>query len=502
LLTSKNKNTMQNKLKNSIMRQFLFLIFFLSITVSAQVGVGTTNPKGALDVDSTTMGLVIPRVPDYTAVKTPDGNDPENGTLVYDTTLKQLMFYVDDTWLTLGKNAAGDGVDVNVAGSGSSASEFQGTQTAKAIASDGEASDLFATTLSISSDGTTLVIGAYGEDDNGSSSGAVYVYNYNGSAWSETTKITPSDAAANHNFGIATSLSSDGTTLAIGARGGSAVYVYNYDGSAWNQTAKLTSSDGVSNYFGNALNISADGTTIAVGARLDDDIASNSGAVYVFDYNGSAWSEITKLTASDGGASDWFGDSVSLNSDGTTLAVGSYLDDDVASNAGAVYVYDYDGSAWSETTKLTASDGASSNAFGAALNLSNDGKTLAIGAYNNASKGAVYVFGYSINSWSQTAKITATDGASSDSFGFSANLNLDATTIAIGAPGDDGKGSAYVFNYSGGVWSQAHKVTAGDGAASDSFGRVRFSLDGKTLAVGASGDDDNGANSGSVYIFN
>ena len=191
-----------------------------------------------------------------------------------------------------------------------------------------------------------------------------------------------------------------------------------------------------------------------------------------------------------------------MNSDGTTLAVGSYLDDDVASNAGAVYVYDYDGSAWSETTKLTASDGASSNAFGAALNLSNDGKTLAIGAYNNASKGAVYVFGYSINSWSQTAKITATDGASSDSFGFSANLNLDATTIAIGAPGDDGKGSAYVFNYSGGVWSQAHKVTAGDGAASDSFGRVRFSLDGKTLAVGASGDDDNGANSGSVYIFN
>jgi len=488
------------------MKQLFILLaaVLLTATTYAQVGINTNTPKGALDINSTTTGLVIPRVPDYTAVVTPDGSSLENGTIVYDTTLKQLMFYVDGSWLAMGKNVAGDGVDVNIAGS-SSSGDFQGIQIAKATASDGEAGDGFATTLTLSSDGTTLVIGASGEDDNGAGAGAVYVYNYDGSAWSETTKITPTDASGGDFFGTTTSLSSDGTVLAIGATGSSAVYVYNYDGSAWNQTTKLTAADGPGNYFANtkALSISANGTTIAVGARLDDDIASNSGAVYVFDYDGSAWSQTVKLTASDGGESDWFGDSVSLNLDGTTLAVGAYLDDDVASDAGAVYIYNYDGSAWSETTKITAIDGAPSDFFGKAINLSNDGKTLAVGAPNeddNArNSGAVYIFKYSINSWSQTAKIIATDGASDDVFGTYVNLNSDATAIAIGSPGsplDDRKGSAYIFNFSGGTWSQTHKVTAGDGVASDYFGRaLSFSLDGKTLAVGA-------YQNGSAYIFN
>ena len=485
------------------MKQFLTLLLTVLLTTAtyAQVGINTNTPKGALDINSTTTGLVIPRVPDYTAVVTPDGSSLENGTIVYDTTLKKLMFYVDGSWLAMGKNVAGDGVDFNIAGS-SSSGDFQGTQTAKAIASDGEASDFFGIAVSISSDGTTLVIGADRDDDVAVDAGAVYVYNYNGSTWSETTKLTASDGGNSDFFGGATSLSSDGTTLVIGSTSGSEAYVFNYDGSSWNQTTKLTAADGTGNSFGRTVTISSDGTTIAIGAHNDDDIASNSGAVYVFDYNGSTWSQAAKLTASDGEADDLLGDSISLNLDGTTLAVGAHLDDDIASNSGAVYVFDYDGSAWSETTKLTASDGEASDFFGSAVSISNDGETLAVGAYGDIG-GSVYVYNYSINSWSQTAKITATDGASSDSFGTSVNLNSDATTIAIGASNDDSKGSAYVFNYSGGVWSQTQKVTAGDGAASDSFGStLAFSLDGKTLAVGAYRDDDNGSNSGSAYIFN
>lgn len=145
--------------------------------------------------------------------------------------------------------------------------------------------------------------------------------------------------------------------------------------------------------------------------------------------------------------------------------------------------------------KITASDGAVSDRFGTAISL--NGNTALIGAYaDDNSKGSAYVLTRNGGVWSQQAKLTATDGAPSDQFGFA--VSLDGDTAFIGASYDDnGKGSAYVFTRSGGVWSQQAKLSAADGAANDRFG-WSVSLDGDTALVSAFWDDDKGTDSGSA----
>jgi hypothetical protein len=155
----------------------------VSIAIFAQVGIGTSNPKGALDVNSETLGLIIPRVPDFTLVTATDGTAPVNGTFVYDTNLKQLMIYIDGSWLTMGKNTAGDTVALGVI-----IPQPFSTSNTYIKASNTGPGDQFGYSVSLSADGATLAVGAYAEDSNAtgvngaqvnnnvSSSGAVYVY--------------------------------------------------------------------------------------------------------------------------------------------------------------------------------------------------------------------------------------------------------------------------------------------------------------------------------------
>ena len=260
----------------------------------------------------------------------------------------------------------------------------------KLTASDGAAGDYFGYAVAVSGD--TLVVGAYEDDDKGSRSGAAYVYRWNGSAWVQT-KLTASDGAVNDIFGEAMAVSGD--TVVVGAYGdddkgtdSGAAYVYRWNGSAWVQT-KLTASDGAtSDYFGEAVAVSGD--TVVVGALYDDDKGAESGSAYVYRWNGGAWVE-TKLTASDGVAGDYFGHSVAISGD--TVVIGSAYDDDKGANSGAAYVYRWNGSAWVQT-KLTASDGAASDYFGDAVAAS--GGTLVVGAWGDddlgGNAGAAYLF--------------------------------------------------------------------------------------------------------------
>ena len=103
---------------------------------------------------------------------------------------------------------------------------------------------------------------------------------------------------------------------------------------------KLTASDGAANdYFGYSVSISSDGTTALIGAYTDDDKGADSGSAYVFKYNGTTWTQQSKLTASDGATSDQFGYSVSISSDGTTALVGAFYDDDKGADSGSAYVF-------------------------------------------------------------------------------------------------------------------------------------------------------------------
>jgi hypothetical protein len=373
-------------------------------------------------------------------------------------------------------------------------------ESQKLLASDATARDNFGYSVAVSGD--TAVVGAYGDDDNGSESGSAYVFRYDGSDWVEEAKLTASDGAAVDHFGFSVAVSGD--TAVVGARrdddsgsnSGSA-YVFRYDGSDWVEEAKLTASDGAAfDWFGELVAVSGD--TAVVGAFGDDDSGSNSGSAYVFRYDGSDWVEEAKLTASDGAVSDYFAFSVAVSGD--TAVVGAIGDDDNWLSSGSAYVFRYDGTTWVEETKLTASDGATSHSFGISAAVSGD--TAVVGAYGDAFTGPAYVFRYDGSDWVEEAKLTASDGAAWDFFADSVAVSGD--TAVVGARHDDQFGSAYVFRYDGSDWVEEAKLAASDAAPSPSFG-ARFGMSvavsGDTAVVGANGDDDNGPGSGAAYVY-
>ena len=159
---------------------------------------------------------------------------------------------------------------------------------------------------------------------------------------------------------------------------------------------------------------------------------------------------------------------------------------------------------WSQEARLLANDRAANDLFGESVSIS--GGTAIVGAVwdddNGLSSGSAYIFKDSGTGWAQAAKLLAADGAAYDQFGRS--VSISGGTAIVGAEGDDDNGydsgSAYLFKDTGTGWVQAAKLLAGDGAASDHFGQS-VSISGGTAIVGAMWDDDNGSWSGSAYIF-
>ncbi len=219
----------------------------------------------------------------------------------------------------------------------------------------------------------------------------------------------------------------------------------------------------------------------------------------------SPWSQQSKLTASDGASNDQFGAAVSVS--GSTIVVGARNDN---YEKGSAYVFEKPIDGWSDMTqsaKLTASDGGTLDQFGHAVGISGD--TVVVGAKgNNGFRGAVYVFEKPEGGWAnmtETAKLTASDAAASDVFGTSVAVSGD--TVVVGAPGDADygykSGSAYIFVKPANGWAdmtQTAKLSAGYNEAYDDFGRS-VAISGDTAVVGADGDDINYAGQGSAYIF-
>src|SRR6266498_4582739 len=209
-------------------------------------------------------------------------------------------------------------------------------------------------------------------------------------------------------------------------------------------------------------------------------------------------SQEAKLTAGDAASGDQFGAAVGIS--GETAVVGAPVDDTAAGpNAGSAYVFVRSGTGWSQQAKLTASDAAAGDIFGFSVAVTGD--TVVVGASgDNMLAGSAYVFVRSGTGWSQQAKLTASDAASGDRFG--AAVGISGDTAVVGAQfGDTIAGSAYVFVRSGTSWSQQAKLTASDAAAFDFFGAA-VAISGDTVVVGALADDtDAGSNAGSAYVF-
>jgi hypothetical protein len=263
---------------------------------------------------------------------------------------------------------------------------------------------------------------------------------------------------------------------------------------AWNETQKLHALDGAAeDLFGSS--ISLDGDTLLIGAYYDDDKGSNSGSVYVFIRNGTTWTPQKKLLAPDGQAGDAFGYSVSLYGD--TALIGAVGDD---GSMGSVYVFTRTLGRWELEQKLFSSGGAPQDHFGYSVSL--DGDTALIGAPDAGTQGSAYLFTRVGTFWDEKTKLLALDGAVKDSFGNSVSLSGDTALIGAYQDDDNGvdSGSAYVFTRIEETWPQQAKLLAADGDTNDYFGKA-VSLTGNTAIIGAPGNDDNGVDSGSVYVF-
>jgi|MDTC01.1.fsa_nt_gb hypothetical protein len=402
--------------------------------------------------------------------------------------------------------------------------DWTGTPTeTKFNASDIAASSHFGEMVEISSDGNYAIVGSPRQDTGGTDTGAVYIYVRSGSSWSQQVKLQASDRTANYRFGTDVSLSDDGTYAIIGSHYGNgghgSAYVFIRSGTSWSQQAILTASDSVNGArYGESVSISSDGTYVIVGAPYDTPSSlSNAGSSYVYIRSGTSWTQQAKLVTSDIQGGDTAGFHVTISGDGNYAMMGARNEDTGGYNAGAAYVFIRSGTSWSQQAKLVSSDLQASDAFGSGVSLSSNGTYAIIGAYASYSsedpwvdEGSAYIFIRSGTSWSQQAKLIATDGQAGDDFGWNVDISNDGSHAIVGAPEEDAggtnAGAAYVFKRSGTSWSQVKKLQSSDLQAFDRYGRdVALSNDGTFGIVGAyqerGGSGDPYSSGGAVYIY-
>ncbi len=246
--------------------------------------------------------------------------------------------------------------------------------------------------------------------------------------------------------------------------------------------------------FANSVGVSGD--WIVVGATGDDDMCEppsncDAGAAYVFHFNGVVWSQVQKLTPSLPNGGDRVGTSVDI--DGDVLVLGASRDNEYGEEAGAAYVYRNESDRWVRVQRLTASDAEAFDRFGQSVAI--DGETIVIGAPEIESGaltgfGSAYVFEFDGLRWQEAAKLVASDGDFGDGAGF--DVGIDGDVIVMGAFGSDASdsapssGSAYVFRRVDGLWSEEQKLIPPVLAPNSLFG-YSVAVDGTMIVAGAWG---------------
>lgn len=368
------------------------------------------------------------------------------------------------------------------------------------------AGDFFGASVAIDDD--WLIAGAIFDQEPFEKSGSAYLFEHSGGVWSQQAKLVPSEPGTNNLFGYSVALS--GSIAVIGApwddappefNSGSA-YVFARDASAWTEQSKLIASDAAAlHYLG--WSVATDGTTVAVGAPLATSRGiTETGAVYVYTVVNDIWTEQSKLMAPDPVQGDYFGRSVAVS--GNTIVVGAFQSDLGATDGGAAFVFQRSNNDWTHSATLIASDAAPGDAFGESISL--DGNLLLIGSWltdeNGDNSGSAYIFSRAGEEWSQEAKLMASDGAADDRLGF--RVGLRGGVAAVGARGDDHSGvndagSTYLFREENGTWQQIAKLIASNPMAEDNFG-IGVAISATFVASGAERTDNVGEDSGSIFM--
>jgi len=387
------------------------------------------------------------------------------------------------------------------------------TQQGPMLTGGEEDNSEFGVLVALSADGNTALVGGWNDDER---RGAAWVFTRSGGVWSQQgPKLTAGgESESGAGFGTSVALSADGNTALIGAPGDNerkgAAWVFTRSGETWTQQGgKLTPTAGVVGdpWFGYTVALSGDGNTALIGGWLNE---SWQGAAWVFTRSGNTWSEQQRLTANDEDGEAMFGTNVTLSADGDTALIGGWNDDSVASGnldysgKGAAWIFTRSGNTWTQQgPKLLPNDETGNGKFGTIVSLSANGDTALIGGWNDdTSKGAAWVFTRSGSSWTQQGpKLTGGEEVGEGRFGVAVALSADGNTALIGGLADDStRGAAWLFTRSGSTWTQqGPKLLPNDGAGEGEFGtNVALSADGATALIGAWRDN---SGTGAAWVF-
>lgn len=354
--------------------------------------------------------------------------------------------------------------------------------------------------VSLSANGTTLIVGGY--QYNGGY-GAVWVFDSIDNIWSETSKLTVSDSIGASQFGISSAISGDGYTIIAGGYSDNgnigAVWIFGIVGGSWQQQVKLVPEDYTSGgpQIGSSVAISYYGNTIVFGAPYD-----TNGTCWIYTRSLGIWSQIAKIT--NGLANSQFGISASMSYDGLTFVSGS---SEYYNEVGACWIYKNVNGIWTLQSPALVGTGSYNNSVsiqGASVSLSGDGTILAEGSPTNYGEwGSVWIMQRDPGTyiWKQKQILRALDNIGTSRQGFSVYISSDGNTLAFGGPQDNGGlGAVWIFGKdSNDVWSEQAKLVGSGYVGNSSQGQsVCLSSDGNSLVFGGTADDNS---VGAVWYF-
>lgn len=346
--------------------------------------------------------------------------------------------------------------------------------------------------VSLSTDGTTLAVGGFGD---ASGTGATWIFTKGNGIWTQqTAKLVGSGATGNAAQGQSVALSADGNTLAVGGWEDNsfvgATWIFTRTNSTWSQQgSKLVGTGSVGDSAqGTAVSLSADGNTLAVSGNGDD---NNVGATWIFTRSGSTWTQQgSKLVGSGYVGECYQGYGLALSLDGNTLAVGGYDDN---SGVGATWIFTRSGSTWTQQgSKLVGTGATGLGRQGYSVSLKVD--TVVVGGYyDNSQAGATWVFKRSGTTWTQVgSKLVGTGATEPAGQGSSVSINDDEDILVTSGYADnDFVGALWVFKLINGVWTQYHQKLTPIGynfSSTPELGSynttISISGDGETIAAG------------------
>lgn len=372
-------------------------------------------------------------------------------------------------------------------------------------AQDAEAGDALGASVALGAG--RVVAGSPGDDQNGSDAGSAYVFLVREGGATQEAKLLAPDGAAGDALGGA--VATDGLVAAVTApldvladdSAGSAT-IFRRESATWPVESQVQATEPERGaVFGTAVSIGGD--ALIFGAALDDvNGTADAGSALVFRFDGSAWVPEALLRAADAGPGDGLGTSVGLSGD--VAVAGAPGHDAGGTDAGAAYVFRRSAGTWDRDTRLVAGDAAAGDGFGTATDV--EDVVVAVGAPlqdgAGADAGAVYVFRFDGTRWVPEAKLVGADPAAGDRLG--ASVAVSGDRIVAGAPGHDGKGdgagAARLFLFDGTSWAEAAVLTADGGAPGDSLGSS-VDVEAAVAVAGAPGDDGGGPGAGAVHVF-